>query len=139
MLLSDKLEIRRKGWSSILACRLNKSDQHFKKIPPIHWRAKCWTQLVPSKGLSFEPIETIQIPTDSVKSYAKTGYFVQLEVYPSHSQGVEQAVRYVSDASKKVYGKINRHKSILCSLKCREVRPAFSSKGYYKQNQGSRK
>ncbi len=49
----------------------------------------------------------------------------------SHSQGVERAVKLVTEASQSVYGFEARHQHIFAKVLCQQLRPAFSSKGSY--------
>ena len=55
-------------------------------------------------------------------------------LYPNHNQAVERCIKFVTDASKTVYG-FNTHDGLIrAKLKSRKIMPMFNSKQDYKQN-----
>jgi len=134
LLLSSESLVRKIGWSCILKIRQKKPPLNtIKKIPPINWFARNWTELVSEEHLASEPVLTKIISDEKIQEYALSGEFIELPIYPSHSQSVERAVKLVSASTKTCVGEDSRHRSILCSLLSKDLRPAFSSKGYYTQ------
>ena len=96
----------------------------------INFKAVHWTDLIDLSvnGVCESPI-TLDISDDELQNSLLTGEKINLPDFPSHSQGVERAVKLVTEASQSMYGFEARHQSILAKVLCQELRPAFSSKG----------
>jgi len=134
LIASSEVEVRNIGWKYVLEARRSRKPKFSKKTPSINWQAEHWTRLVPSQELSLEPNETMRISDDLIERYITTGQSFDLPSYPSHSQSVERSVQLVSTASRQFYGEESRHRSILCKLLSRELRPVFQSKGSYQSS-----
>ena len=78
-----------------------------------------------------EPPLTLDFSDDELQNSLLTGEKINLPDFPSHSQGVERAVKLLMEASQSVYGFEVRHQHILAKVLCQQLKPAFSSKGSY--------
>jgi len=106
-----------------------------KSIPFINVEAKHWSELINMNDNTInEPPLVEDFPTQLLQTALINGEMLELPDLPAHSQGVERAVKLVSQASHTVYGLESRHKHILAKTLSREMRPSFISKGYYKES-----
>ena len=78
-----------------------------------------------------EPATTQHLSDAEIFSLTQKDSLCEIPDLPSHSQGVEQSVKLVSDASHTIYGYENRHTPILTKILSRKPRQKFSSKGHY--------
>ena len=98
----------------------------------INFKAVHWTDLIDlSVNGVCEPPLTLDFSDNELQNSLLTGEKINLPDFPSHSQGVEWAVKLVMEASQSVYGFKARHQHILAKVLCQQLRPAFSSKGSY--------
>ena len=98
----------------------------------INFKAVHWTDLIDlSVNEVCEPPLTLDCSEDELQNSLLTGEKINLLDFPSHSQGVERAVKLVTEASQSVYGFEARHQQILVKVLCQQLRPAFSSKCSY--------
>ena len=98
----------------------------------INFKAVHWTDLIDlSVNGVCEPPLTLDFSDNELQNSLLTGEKINLPDFPSYSQGVEWAVKLVTKASQSVYGFEARHQHILAKVLCRQLRPAFSSKGSY--------
>jgi len=74
---------------------------------------------------------TADLTNEILTQALEKGWKVQMPVLPCHSQTVERAVKLTSEASHLVYGQEARHRHIITKYSCRQLRPAFASKGTY--------
>ena len=97
-----------------------------------NFKALHWTDLIDlSVNGVGEPPLTLDLSDNEIQNSLLTGEKIDLPDFPSHSQGVERAVKLVTEASQSVYGFEARHQQILANVLCQQLRPAFSSKGSY--------
>ena len=98
----------------------------------INFKAEHWTDLfdLSVNGVCKPPL-TLDISDDELQNSLLTGEKINFPDFPSHSQGVERAVKLVTEASQSMYGFEVRHQHILAKVLCQQLRPAFSSKGSY--------
>ena len=98
----------------------------------INFKAVHWTDLIDLSvnGVCKPPL-TQDFSDNELQNSLLTGEKINLPDFPSHSQGVERAVKLVTEASQSVYGFEARHQYILAKVLCQQLRPAFSSKGSY--------
>ena len=98
----------------------------------INFKAVHWTDLIDlSVNGVCEPPLTQDFSDNELQNSLLTGEKINLPDFPSHSQGVERAVKLVTEASQSMYGFEARHQHILAKVLCQQLRPAFSSKGSY--------
>ena len=98
----------------------------------INFKVVHWTDLIDlSVNEVCEPPLTLDFSDDELQNSLLTGEKIKLPDFPSHSQGVERAVKLVTEASQSVHGFEARHQHILAKVLCQQLRPAFSSKGSY--------
>ena len=98
----------------------------------INFKAVHWTDLIDlSVNGVCEPPLTLDFSDDELQNSLLPGEKLNLPDCPSHSQGVERAVKLVMEASHSVYGFEARHQHILANVLCQKLRPGFSSKGLY--------
>ena len=98
----------------------------------INFKAVHWTDLIDlSVNGVCEPPLILDFSDNELQNSLLTSEKVNLSDFPSHSQGVERAVKLVMEASQSVYGFEARHQHILAKVFCQQLRPAFSSKGSY--------
>ena len=91
-----------------------------------------WTDLIDlSVNGVCEPPLTLDLSDNELQNSLLTGEKINLPDFPSHSQGVERAVKLVTGASQSVYGFVAGHQHILVNVLCQQLRPAISSKGSY--------
>ena len=96
----------------------------------INFKAVHWTDLIDlSVNGVCEPPLTLDFSDNELQNSLLTGEKINLPDFPSHSQGVEWAVKLVTGASQSVYGFEARYQHILAKVLCQQLRPAFSSKG----------
>ena len=94
----------------------------------INFKAVHWIDLIDlSVKRVGEPPLTLDLSDNELQNSLLTGEKINLP----HSQGVERAVKLVTEASHSVYGFESRHQHILAKVLCQQLRPAFSSKGSY--------
>ena len=71
----------------------------------INFKAVHWTDLIDlSVNGVCEPPLTQDFSDDELQNSLLTGEKINLPDFPSHSQGVERAVKLVTEASQSVYG-----------------------------------
>ena len=71
----------------------------------INFKAVHWTDLIDlSVNGVCEPPFTLDFSDDELQNSLLTGEKINLPDFPSHSQGVERAVKLVTEASQSVYG-----------------------------------
>ena len=98
----------------------------------INFKAVHWTDLIDlSVNEVCEPPITLDFSDNELQNSLLTGEKIDLPDFPSHSQGVEWALKLVMEASQSVYGFEARHQHILAKVLCQQLRPAFSSKGSF--------
>ena len=98
----------------------------------INFKAVHWTDLIDlSVDGVCEPPLTRNFSDNELQNSLLTGEKINLPDFPSHSQGVERAVKLVTEASQSVYGFEARHEHILAKVSCQQLRPVFSSKSSY--------
>ena len=98
----------------------------------INFKAVHWTDLIDlSVNGVCEPPLTLDFSDNELQNSLLTSEKINLPDFPSHSQGVEWAVKLVTKASQSVYGFEARHLHILVKVLFRQLRPAISSKGSY--------
>ena len=98
----------------------------------INFKAVHWTDLIDlSVNGVCEPPLTRDFSENELQNSLLTGEKINLPDFPSHSQGVERAVKLVTEASQSMYGFKASHQHILAKVLCQQLRPAFSSKGSY--------
>ena len=98
----------------------------------INFKAVHWTDLIDlSVNGIGEPPLTQDLSYNELHNSLLTGKKIDLPDFPSHSQGVERTVKFVTVASQSVYGFEARHQHILAKVLCQELRPAFSFKSSY--------
>ena len=104
----------------------------------INFKAVHWTDLIDLSvnGVCKPPL-TLNFSDNELQNSLLTGEKINLPGFPSHSQGVEWAVKLVTEASQSVYGFVAGHQHILPKILCQQLRPAFSSKGSYMELFGS--
>ena len=91
-----------------------------------------WTDLIDlSVNGVCEPPLTLDFSDNELQSSFLTSEKINLPDFPSHSQGMERAVKLVMEASQSVYGFEASHQHILAKVLCQQLRPAFSSKSSY--------
>ena len=91
-----------------------------------------WTDLIYlSVNGVCEPPLTLDFSDNELQNSLLTGEKINLPDFPSHSQGVERAVKLVTEAFQSMYGFEARHQHILANVLCQQLRPVFSSKGSY--------
>ena len=94
----------------------------------INFKVVHWTDLIDlSVNGVCEPPLTLDFSDDELQNSLLTGEKINLP----HSQGVERAVKLVTEASQSMYGFEARHQHILAKVLCQQSRPAFWSKGSY--------
>ena len=74
------------------------------------------------------PPLTLDFSDNELQNSLLTGEKINLPDFPSHSQGVEWAVKLVTEASQSLYGFEARHQHLLAKVLCQQLGPAFSSK-----------
>ena len=82
--------------------------------------------------IAREPTTTMGLTDGELEDFLEHPLEISIAWLPSHSQGVERAVKMVSEVSMKVYGFEARHEYLNVIVESRELRPAFTSKGQYK-------
>ena len=98
----------------------------------INFKAVHWTNLIDlSVNGVCEPPLRLDFSNNELQNSLLTGEKINLQDFPSHSQGVERPVKLVKEASQSMYGFEARHQHILANVLCQQLRPAFSSKGSY--------
>ena len=98
----------------------------------INFKAVLWTDFIDlSVNGVCEPPLTLDFSDNELQNSLLTGEKINLPDFPSHSQGVERAVKLVTEVSQSVHGFKARHQHILAKDLCQQLRPAFSSKGSY--------
>lgn len=103
-----------------------------KKIPEINFGAVHWSDLISlSNNGICQPAMIENFTDNELHESSMSGTKLVLPDLPSHSQGVERAVKMTSDASKVVYGPKARHKHIVTKIMSQKLRGPFSSKGFY--------
>ena len=139
LVCNDDYQVRNIGLKAILRIRSESrtfENQPFKKIPPINFKAACWTELISLDDVSIlrEPPVTSDITDSEIQSHIDDTTKPNLPNLPLHSQSVERAVKLVTEASLNFYGEESRHQAILTKILSRKCRPTFQSKGYYAEN-----
>ena len=109
-----------------------KALRHTFKIPNIDFSADKWWDLVDVDEIAREPTTTMGFTDGELEDFLEHPLEISIAWLPSHSQGVERAVKMVSEVSMKVYGFEARHEYLNVIVESRELRPAFTSKGQYK-------
>ena len=108
--------------------RAKSAKKRFKKIPMMTFKAVHLIDLIDlSVNGVGEPPLTLDLSDNELQNSFLTGQKIDLPDFPSHSQGVEQAVKLVMEPSQSVYGFEARHQHILVKVLCQQLRPAFSS------------
>ena len=139
LVCNDDYQVRNIGLKAILRIRSESrtfENQPFKKIPPINFKAACWTELISLDDVSIlrEPPVTSDITDSEIQSHIDDKTKPNLPNLPLHSQSVERAVKLVTEASLNFYGEESRHQAILTKILSRKCRPTFQSKGHYAEN-----
>ena len=95
----------------------------------INFKAVHWTDLIDLSvnGVCEQPL-TLDFSDNELHNSLLTGEKINFPGFPSHSQGVERAVKLVTEAFQSMYGFEARHQHILAKVLCQKLRPAFSSK-----------
>ena len=88
--------------------------------------------MVPLNALqNANPPLILELSNTEIESCLNNDLKPDIPSLPSHSQSVERSVKLVSEASHVSYGLESRHKTIVAKILGRNMRPSFSSKGYY--------
>ena len=90
--------------------------------------------MVPLNALqNANPPLILELSNTEIKSCLNNDLKPDIPSLPSHSQSVERSVKFVSEASHVSYGHESRHKTIVAKVLGQNMRPSFSSKGYYQR------
>ena len=138
LIMSEDQDTQIKGWNLIKQMRSMPpaSDDLREKIPKINWKASTWSSKVDLTQTSsnLEPPLVSSFNYHDIEDFCKYGTTYKLDDLPCHSQGLERAVKLVSETCRMVYREKNRHNVILTVLKSRNLRPSFDSIGSYFNN-----
>ena len=86
------------------------SQEKILKDPNINFKVVHWTDLIDlSVNGVCEPPLTLDFSDDELQNSLLTGEKINLPDFPSLSQGVERAVKLVTETSQSVYGFEARH------------------------------
>ena len=85
----------------------------------INFKVVHWTDLIelPVNGVCEPPL-TLDFSDDESQNSLLIGEKINLPDFPWHSEGVERAVKLVTEASQSVYGFEARHQHILAKVLC---------------------
>ena len=104
------LKIKLKLFLIFFQKRGSQSRKDLKKIPMINFKAVHWTDLIDlSVNGVCEPPLTLDFSDNELENSLLTDEKINLPDFPSHSQGVERAVKLVTEAFQSVYGFEARH------------------------------
>ena len=88
--------------------------------------------MVPLNALqNANPPHILELSNLEIESCLNNDLKPDIPSLPSHSQSVERSEKLVSEASYVSYGLESRHETIVAKVLGRNMRPSFSSKGYY--------
>ena len=102
------------------------SQEKILKDPNINFKVVHWTDLIDlSVNGVCEPPLTLDFSDDELQNSLWTGEKINLPDFSSHSQGVEWAVKLVTEASQSVYGLEARLQHILAKVLCQQLTSVF--------------
>ena len=129
MVCSDKEDEREFAVATILKIRgknkLGNIKPRPRKLPMLNLEATSLKDMINWKGAK-EPVLTCGITKEELIKFKKVP--MEVPYYCLHTQGIERAIKEVTEASEAVYGFERRDGFIRARAENRELMPVFSSK-----------
>ena len=139
MLLDDEKVVRDHALNQILKIRLSRETNpdfkpkiKAKTVMTLNFNADVWTDLIEVSSIQIEPPTSTFVSSNELLQAIQTGNKLSLTDLPNKSQSVERAVKFTSEASKKVYGRVKRHNFILAKNQSRAENKRNVKKSEYR-------